>query len=250
MPADPTLDEKIAALNRSLNRWAIHKDDMPILCAVVADLEARRPTPVPDDPKDAERLAALSRLVSEISDVALRGGIWHCVLALNSQRDAATRERDNYKQASLDCHAALGRCAEERDAAIRRAEALEAEVGRLTALVADVTTRANIEISRLRDLAVPPAADHTERAQAPVEPCDLVRAIEWHLTRCDDADDYRECNKVATTALTAAGRAGAEKMREHLANFVEEYLPAHFELGWLRKELAGAIRALPLPGEE
>jgi hypothetical protein len=52
-------------------------------------------------------------------------------------------------------------------------------------------------------------------------------------------------------AIAAAERVGAEKMRERVASFVEEYLPPqHFDLGWLGKELAEAIRALPLPGAE
>lgn len=46
-------------------------------------------------------------------------------------------------------------------------------------------------------------------------------------------------------ALTAARVAGALYDREYIATFVAEYLPPHFEVGWLGKELSEAIRLLP-----
>lgn len=50
------------------------------------------------------------------------------------------------------------------------------------------------------------AASERPKPDASEPPVDLVRAIEFYLIRGDDADDYRECNRIANSALANARR--------------------------------------------
>lgn len=60
--------------------------------------------------------------------------IQHRIIAGTDARIARLeQDRDAYKGASRDCHDALGRCAVERDTALRDADELRAQVGRLRA---------------------------------------------------------------------------------------------------------------------
>ena len=89
-----------------------------------------------DDPKDAERLAAIREFVSPADTSTDRVFLLQQINARDATIADLKQERDAYKQVSLDCHDALGKCAVERDTATRRVEALGAEVGRLQIVVA------------------------------------------------------------------------------------------------------------------
>ncbi len=91
---DPTLDEKIAAVRDAIYSTEDAPDDstwrsddwFAAMHAVLADLEASRPTPGPDNPKDTERLTRYIIRQDEIS----RDEIAH----LTQERDAATRRAE------------------------------------------------------------------------------------------------------------------------------------------------------------
>ncbi len=280
----------------------------------LADLEASRPTPVPDDPKDAERLAdqyfvlqfmddetvlyALelddfqvtlypdqSRLsitlsgqqLSDIRDhIALRDRIIlgedARIVRLTQERDDAIRRADalEAENAHLRTQAglppiktpweqamretidgqglsmtAMGKELREKDEKIKT---LEAEVGRLQQQLVRMTDRwhAAVEMGVEADktisaLSAPPAADHTELARELY--CSLV------FTMSDEAEDTKKIAEV----LAAAGRAGAEKMRERCAQIAlseRGQIAGCPERDDLCGDLATQYRALPLPGEE
>ncbi len=140
------------------------------------------------------------------------------------------------------------RLAQERDDATRRAEALEAEVGRLQQQLVRMTDRwhAAVEMGVEADktisaLSAPPAADHTERARELY--CSLVFTI---------SDEAEDTSKIAA-ALVAAERAGAEQMRERAQQAVEleaKHWPTDDQTQHIFVRVSDAIRTLPLPGEE
>jgi polyhydroxyalkanoate synthesis regulator phasin len=166
------------------------------------------------DPKDAERLAAAGEIYDLLDQAADR----LCKLAgLERGRDVE-----------------IARLTQERDTATRRAEALEAEINRLTVRLVqldDENQRFMRQVASLQ--AAPPAADHTERAQEIVD-----KAYQDGKGRAENegqerglsgnailmlSDDYRYenlCSGLAA-ALTAAERAGAEKAT---ARYLQDHL--------------------------
>ncbi len=162
-------DEKIAAVRRH----------------ALADLEASRPTPGPDDPKDAERLAEAAR----------RGRNWlYSVLEMIGDSD---RTDHDLAKVIVENESDLTALLDYEHAAARRAEALEAEVGRLEGLLKRGKMAPEIA-PRPAFLDAPPA-DHTERAREIV--------MRWY-----DGIYHRELAIDVAAALAAAERAGAEKI--------------------------------------
>ncbi len=142
--------------------------------------------PGPDDPKDAERLAEAAR----------RGRNWlYSVLEMIGDSD---RTDHDLAKVIVENESDLTALLDYEHAAARRAEALEAEVGRLEGLLKRGKMAPEIA-PRPAFLDAPPA-DHTERAR------ELLRGLK---SSCDFGNSAVER---VSAALAAAERAGAEKI--------------------------------------
>ncbi len=287
---DSTLDEKIAAVRRVVEQTTgvalCMRRDFPDssatigaekhaaeLAAVLADLEASRPTPGPD----AERLVEIRRHVKAVAAMAgmeaerVQGHVTFLLRML----DAATR-RAEALEAELRPYLAAKEQWEEFErvgapwrpvAATHAADhekdekikALEADVKRLEGLLKRGIVEPEI-VPRPAFLDAPLAGGHTERAR---KRC-LVRSKRvvdlelCHYPTCltDTRKMFDACRDYA-----AADRAGAEKMRERAkaqctaiaAGYLNENRSDKeqgADMASVASHCASAIGALPLWNEE
>lgn len=134
-----------------------------------------------DNPKDAERLAEIRHREYEFRDKFDRpdydpmpelDGEFLIRLLDTAEKEVIrlTQERDNYKQASLDCHDALGKCTVERDTILGRDDRYRKQRGearrdaeKLRALIDDYIP------TDCHPPATQPSADDVERARKIVD---------------------------------------------------------------------------------
>lgn len=176
--------------------------------------------------------------------------IGEAVRDIQHERDAATREvedlrgeRESFKKLA---NYYIGKEKALREEVRQLRELFEATRRRDTPAptypdLGPALKRAHIRSSRLVATGAP-SADDVERARPSYTSHDIDIAEALFTRNERTAIGWSDRADIAA-ALTAANAQGRAEMREEDAAFVEEYLPAHFELGWLGKEIAGALRS-------